>query len=212
MVSQPSSFAKAPPGVSADVVAVGEDNRGIGMDFAVLQPRHPVVHAAGYFADFRMQRTAEGDVHFLQAAADAEQRHAAGDASFRQRQRHVVAMHVIGLMLGVRFGLETGRMHIGARAGQHDAVDGIQERTDVGNFRRAGKHQRQRARDLGHRAKIPFTDHLCREAIFDAMGVSDHADYGPSHRSTFRYLRQIIYAGPDFSPIMPPGRRRINIL
>ena len=92
MVSQPSSFAKAPPGVEMDVMPVGKHDRGIGMDFAVLQPRHAMIHASGNFADFRMQRAAEGDVHFLQAAADAENRHAAGDAGFRQRQRDVVAM------------------------------------------------------------------------------------------------------------------------
>ena len=69
------------------------------MDLAVLQPRHAVVHAAGQFADLRMQRATEGDVHLLQAAADAEQRHAARDAGFRHRQRHVVAMDIVGLVL-----------------------------------------------------------------------------------------------------------------
>ena len=78
---------------------VGEHHRGIGMDFAVLQPRHAVVHAAGNLADFGMQRAAEGDVHLLQAAADAEHGHAAGDAGFRQRQRHVVAVDVVGFVL-----------------------------------------------------------------------------------------------------------------
>ena len=108
-------------------MAVGEDDLGIGMDFAVLQPRHPVVHAAGQFADFRMQRAAEGDVHLLQAAADAEQRHAARDAGFRQRQRQLVALDVVGLVPGIRLGAEAGRMHIGARAGQHDAVDRVEQ-------------------------------------------------------------------------------------
>ena len=46
-----------------------------------------------------MQRAAEGDVHLLQAAADAEDRHAAGDAGLRQRQRDVVAVDVVGLVL-----------------------------------------------------------------------------------------------------------------
>ena len=63
---------------------VGKDDVLIGMDLAVCQPRHPMVHAAGQLTDFRMQRAAKGDVHLLQAAADAEQRDAAGDAGFRQ--------------------------------------------------------------------------------------------------------------------------------
>ncbi len=56
------------------LVAIGEHHFRIGMDLAVLQPRHAVVHAAGNVADLRMQRAAEGHVHLLQAAADVEQR------------------------------------------------------------------------------------------------------------------------------------------
>ena len=74
---------KGAAGNETDVMPVGEDDVGIRMDFAVLQPRHAMVHASGQLADFRMQRAAEGDVHLLQAAADTEQRYAAGDASFR---------------------------------------------------------------------------------------------------------------------------------
>ena len=160
MVSQPSSLAKRAARREMDVVAVGEDHRRVGMDLAVLQPRHAVVHAARDLADFRMQRAAEGDVHLLQAAADAEDRHAAGDAGLRQRQRDVVAMDVVGLVLRVRLGLEAGRMHIGARAGQQDAVDGVEQRADVGDLGRAGKHQRQGAGDVGDRAQVALADHL----------------------------------------------------
>ena len=35
------------PGIRLDVVPVGEDDGGIGMDLAVLQPRHAMVHAPG---------------------------------------------------------------------------------------------------------------------------------------------------------------------
>jgi hypothetical protein len=46
------------------------------------------------------------------------------------------------------------------------------------------------------------------------MGVSDHADYGPSHRSTFSVFisGKIICVRLDSDPIMPLGPRRINIL
>jgi hypothetical protein len=56
------------------------------------------------------------------------------------------------------------------------------KRADIGDLGRAGKHQRQRARDVGHRAKIALSDHLRRETIFDAIGVSDHTDHRPPHR------------------------------
>src|SRR5207302_6341915 len=71
---------KGTAGNETDLMPVGENNVGIGMDFTGLQPGHAMVHAAGQLADFGMQRAAKGDVHLLQAAADSEQRYAAGDA------------------------------------------------------------------------------------------------------------------------------------
>ena len=71
-----------------DVVPVDEDDGVIRVDFAVLEPRHPMVHPARQFADFGMQGAAERDAHFLQAAADAEQRHAARDAGLGDGERH----------------------------------------------------------------------------------------------------------------------------
>ena len=67
-----------------DIVAICEDHGWIGMDLAILQPRHPVVHPSRQFANLRVQRAAERNIHFLQAAADAEDRHAAGDTGFRE--------------------------------------------------------------------------------------------------------------------------------
>ncbi len=166
-------------------MAVGKDDRRVRMDFAILKPRHAVVHAAGDFADFRMQRTAKRDVHFLQAPTDAKQRHAAGDAGLRQRQSDIVARVVIGLMPWIGLGAEAGRMDVGARAGQHDAIDHVQQRADVGNVRRAGKHQRQRTRDVGHRTKIALADHLGLEPVFNAVRIADHADHRSSHRAAF---------------------------
>ena len=46
----------------------------------------------------------------------------------------------------------------------------------------AGEHQRQRAGDVGDRAQVALADHLGLETVFDAMGVPDHTDHGPSHR------------------------------
>jgi hypothetical protein len=68
------------------VMAVSKDNFRIGMDLAGLKPWHAVVHASRQFPDFRMQRAAAGNVHFLKAAADAEQRNRSLKASLDQRQ------------------------------------------------------------------------------------------------------------------------------
>src|SRR6185437_13883276 len=149
------------------------------------KPRHAVVDPPRQLADFGMQRPSERDVHFLQAATDAEQRDAAGDAGFRQRQRDIVAKDIVGFMALMRLGPEPRRMDIGTGAGQDDAVDGIEQRTDIGDLGRAREHQRQRTCDFRDRAEIPLADHLGSKSVFDAMGVSNHTDDGPSHRSTF---------------------------
>ena len=41
-------------------------------------------------------------------------------------------------------------------------------------------------------AKVALSDHLDWETIFDAMGIPDHTDHGPSHRlnSAFIVLRK----------------------
>ena len=101
------------------------------MDFAAFQPRHPMIHASGQFADFGMQRAAEGDVHLLQAAADPEQRDAAGDADLRQRQRQIVTAQVVGFVPGIGLGAKMLRMNIGAGSGQQHAVDRVQQGADI---------------------------------------------------------------------------------
>ncbi len=98
------------------------------------------------------------------------------DAGHRQRERDLVAVDVGGLVPLAGIDAETGRMDVGAGAGEHDAVDHVEQRTDVGDIRRAREHQRQAAGDLGHGAQVPLADHLHLESIFDALGVPDHAD------------------------------------
>jgi len=147
----------------------------------VSRPRILAVDAAGNLADLRMQRAAERDVHLLEAAADAKDRHPARDAGLRQRQCNVVAVDVVGLMSGARFDVEARRMDIGPGPGQDDAVDHVEQGTNLGDFGAAGEHQGHGTRDLGNRAQVALSDHLDRETIFDAMGVSDHANHGPSH-------------------------------
>ena len=153
----------------------------VGMDFAGRQSRHAVVHAAGQFPDLRMQRAAEGHVHFLEAAADAEQRQAALDAHSDQLQRQRVTPPVIGFVARMFFGAEVIRMDIGAGAGQEHAIDGFQQGVDIGEGGIAGKDQRQRADDLGDRRQVSLADALGGKAIFGKVRAADDADHGPFH-------------------------------
>ena len=121
----------------------------IGMDLAVLQPRHAMVHASRQLADLRMQRAAEGDVHLLQAAADAEERHAARDAGFRSAPAPSSSRWmIVRFVPRMRLGAEAGRMNIGAGAGQHDAVDRVQQRADVGDVGRCRQTSAAARREL----------------------------------------------------------------
>ena len=155
------------------------------MDFAVRQPRHAMVHAAGQFADLRMQRAAERHIHLLKTAADAEQRHAARNAGLDQLERDGVATSVVRLVRRMLVAAEMARMDVGAGAGEQNAVDGIEQRADIGDLRRAGKHQRQRPCGVGDRAQIALADPLRGEFALDGMGAADDADDG-AFRSHFR--------------------------
>ena len=76
---------------------------------------------------------------------------------------------------------EAGGVDVGARASEQDAVDRVEQRADVGDLRRSGKHQRQRADHVRDRAQIPLADELRREAVLDEMHVADDADDRFSH-------------------------------
>ncbi|MGY4337915.1 hypothetical protein ACVWW3_002821 [Bradyrhizobium sp. LM2.9] len=124
---------------------------------------------------------AEGDVHLLQAPANAEQRDAAGHTGDGQRQRHLITVNVVGLVPFTRIDIEAGRMDVSPGAGEHDPVDHIEQRAEIGDVGCSRKHHRQAAGNLGHRTQIAFADHLDLKSIFDAMGVPDHADDRLSH-------------------------------
>ena len=113
-------------------------------------------------------------------------------------------MEVEGFMPGIRLGAKARRVNVGASSGQHYAVDRIQQGPDIGDIGGSGKHQRQRARDFGHRAKVSLSDQLCRKSIFDAIGASDHTDHRPPHRL-------LSNLPPQIWPIMPASPHRINI-
>ena len=124
-----------------------------------------------------MQGTAEGDVHLLQSPADAEQRNAARHAGLDQRERHGIAIPVVGFVPCMRLNAKIGRMDIGTPAGQQDAVDRPQQGVDVGDIGRAGKHQGQRARDLGDRPHVALAHELHIVPVVDDTRVADDTDH-----------------------------------
>jgi hypothetical protein len=63
----------------------------------------------------------------------------------------------------MRFDAEPAGMNIGATARQQHTVDHLEQRIDLRDFRRAGKHHGQCAGDVRHRAQTVFSDKVRRE-------------------------------------------------
>ncbi len=124
-------------------------------------------------------------------------------------------MEIVGFVPGVRLGAKACRVNIGAGAGQHHAVDRIQQCADIRKVGGPGKHQRQRARHFGHRAKISLSDQLRRESVFDAIGVPDHTNHRPPHRLLSNLTSQIsdgscLAADAGSTYCLPQARARIG--
>jgi hypothetical protein len=116
-------------------------------------------------------------------------------------------MDVVGLVLLAGVDVEARRMDVGARAGQHNAVDHVKQRTDVGDFGDGGKHHRDGAGDFRYRTQVALADRLDREAIFNAMRIADDTDDRPSHM--VNASPKILFSlGPDSGrdhAFRPPG-------
>ena len=70
-----------------------------------------------------VQRAAERHVHFLEAAADAEHRHAARHRARNQRQRGRVAMRIVQRAGHARRAGVARRLHVRGAAREEHAVD-----------------------------------------------------------------------------------------
>ncbi|OEC47416.1 hypothetical protein A7D27_00370 [Pseudomonas sp. 1D4] len=92
------------------------------LDFERLVFRLTVVHEALDLMHLLVQRAAEGHVHFLEAPADAQHRHATLDCSTQQRQGDGIAF---GVMEGAGRTGRTGikmRFYVGRRTGEQESV------------------------------------------------------------------------------------------
>ena len=154
------------------------DHLLVGMDFTARQSRHAVIDAARQLSYFRMQRAAESNVHFLEAAADAEQRHAAIDTHLDQFERQRVPPSVVGFSnLDALRRQNASDGHWRGRRSQH-AVDRVQQNVDVREGGIAGEYQRQRATDVGRRREVSLSDPLRGKSIFGKVRAPNYTDHG----------------------------------
>ena len=116
-----------------------------------------MVEVARLVLQLLAERAAEGDVHLLEAAADAEYRQAGGDRGLDHRQRGRVALRVVP-GAGIRSGpLVAMRLDIRGAAGEQDAVEGLEPVVQVTIAERGHEHGR-RVRRLGDRVDVLFAD------------------------------------------------------
>jgi hypothetical protein len=191
-----------------DVMPLGEDDVGVGMDLARLEPRHAMVEAARQIADLRMQCAAERHVHLLEAAADAEERHPAREAGRDERQCDRIAVLIIRLVTGMGLLLEPGRMDVGAGTREQDAIDDGEEIADVGHGRRSREHQRKSPGDLGHGPEVVLTDELGGEAVFHVEEIADHPNHRPCHGLSSRVHGTDLFSQPSAGCRAPAREKR----
>jgi hypothetical protein len=72
--------------------------------------------------DLLPERAAEGDVHLLEAATDAEHRQAGGDRRGNERQRRGIALGIMPRALVAGRPRIAMRLDVGGAAGEQDAV------------------------------------------------------------------------------------------
>ncbi|MNN31096.1 hypothetical protein D3C81_1447670 [compost metagenome] len=101
-----------------------------------------------------MQAATEGHVHFLEAAADAEQRQPGIHRGADQRQGQVVAGRIVRSARGAVRPLVVLRLDVGRRAGEQQAVEALEQVRNVDQLGRGRDDQRQAAGANGYGAQV----------------------------------------------------------
>ena len=154
-----------------------------------------VVAAARDLVEVLVQRAAEGDVQLLDAAADGEQRHAARHGAADQRQGGGVARRVGEVVLARGRAAVVRGVDVGRAAGDHDAVQSVEQRVRVEPIGQGRDQDRQRPGADHHRVDILGADRVEVELVarLQAGGDTDEREHGfaghgsfPQGRSTHR--------------------------
>src|SRR5512138_329940 len=113
---------------------------------------------AGHFVQLLPERTAEGDVHLLEAATDREQRHSCLDDMRDQRQCRRVTVGIVERTGLARRPLIAMRLDVRGAAGQEDAVEVGEELADVIALAQGRNQHSMRSSTLHHRADVLLAD------------------------------------------------------
>jgi hypothetical protein len=143
--------------------------------------RRAMVVSIGYFLDRLVQRSAERHVRLLKPAADREQRDAAFERSWNQRQCPGIAIGIEWQRRVVHVFGEVTRMHVRLRAGQQHTVGEVEQRIEfVGEIvDRGGRHEQRRAACQAHRVDVLLAGDVKRVVTQHAVASGhEHHRFG----------------------------------
>src|SRR5262249_58947847 len=101
-----------------------------------------------------MQRPAEGDIHLLEAATDAENRHSGLDCLADERQRGRIACRIMQRAGGARGPLIPVWLDVRGTAGEEESVELLEQLIELELLGKGGDKERRGARRLHHGARI----------------------------------------------------------
>ena len=140
-----------------------------------LVGRLAVVHEGSDLVHLLVQAAAESHVHFLETAADAEDRNAGVDGGADQRQRGGVAVGVVeGAGLARRSTIMTG-LDVRRRASEEQAVDAVQQGCLVDRLAQRRNDQRETASAVDDGTQIFVAGNVVGMKT-DLLGAGGDAD------------------------------------
>ncbi len=137
-----------------------------------------VIHMSRYVVQLLPERAAEGDVHLLEAAADAEHGHAGGDGARNQRQRGFVALRIMQRARFARFAPIVTRLDIRRAAHEHQPVESVEQLVQLQLPSDGRYQQRQTACNIEHRSDIFLAREVVRQFVLAKQAaVRRNADH-----------------------------------
>jgi len=110
----------------ADFMPIRKDDLGVGMDFPILQSGRAMVHPARQITNFRMERTAKGDAHLLDATANPQNWDPFCNTGLCDLQRNRIPVLIVRFVAWMWFDVEMRWMNIRPPTGEQNTVNAIQ--------------------------------------------------------------------------------------
>ena len=143
--------------------------------------RHPVIIAPRQIANFRMQRAAHGNIHFLKPAADTKEGLPAFDTGPHQRQGDRITLAVeIPVGFGRLFAILLG-VNIRATACQNKAVKPRHQLFDGHKPRICRDNDRNTVRHPRHGLGVHHATGMDCVFVIDQVGVGDNTNQRARH-------------------------------